>query len=157
MLYKVLPDLFEKGLLSQTVKANGDISSPRIRKGSWKKSSRSSNCWKKNYPSFVCFCAPRRASPKIVFYEGMKVSKKLYMDNLRERQPILEFVSLEKIHPEIEFHSKITISPRASKPEYSDQNHRERRNRIKVTPAQNRLVCSARSENHQPRKISHSA
>jgi len=46
------------------------------------------------------------SKPKIVFYEGIEGLKKLYMDNLRERQPILEFVSLENIHPEIEFHSK---------------------------------------------------
>jgi hypothetical protein len=40
--------------------------------------------------------------PKIIFYEGVEGLKKIYLDNLRERQSTLELVGIEKIQPEVE-------------------------------------------------------
>ncbi len=49
--------------------------------------------------------------PRFSFYEGINGLQKLYMEVLRERKPILEFVSLENISPEVEFHSRNYFIP----------------------------------------------
>jgi len=106
MLYKVLPDLLEKGLLSQTVKGKRRYLVAEDPEVLVEKKHAELKMLEENLPELRLLLRTATSKPKIVFYEGIEGLKKLYMDNLRERQPILEFVSLENIHPEIEFHSK---------------------------------------------------
>jgi HTH-type transcriptional regulator, sugar sensing transcriptional regulator len=106
MLYKVLPDLFEKGLLSQTVKGKRRYLVAEDPEALIEKKREDLEMLQDKLPELRLLLRTATSKPKIVFYEGIEGIKKLYMDNLRERQPILEFVSLENIHPEIEFHSK---------------------------------------------------
>lgn len=106
MLYKVLPDLFEKGLLSQTVKGKRRYLVAEDPEVLVEKKQSELKLLEEKLPELRLLLRTATSKPKIVFYEGIEGLKKLYMDNLRERKPILEFVSLGKIHPEIEFHSK---------------------------------------------------
>jgi HTH-type transcriptional regulator, sugar sensing transcriptional regulator len=105
-LYKVLPELFEKGLLSQTVKGKRRYLVAEDPEVLVEKKHSELKLLEEKLPELRLLLRTATSKPKIVFYEGIKGLKKLYMDNLRERQPILEFVSLENIHPEIEHHSK---------------------------------------------------
>ncbi len=104
-LYKLLPGLLEKGLLSETVAgkrrylAGEDLERYLEKKESDLEESRAL------LPELRSLHTAERSKPQILFYEGVEGIKKLYFDNLRFRQPILEIVSLENIDPEIEFHS----------------------------------------------------
>jgi HTH-type transcriptional regulator, sugar sensing transcriptional regulator len=106
MLYKVLPSLFEKGLLSQTVKGKRRYLVAEDPEILVEEKQSELKRLEEKLPELRLLLRTATSKPKIVFYEGIEGLKKLYMDNLRERQPILEFVSLENIHPEIESHSK---------------------------------------------------
>jgi len=44
--------------------------------------------------------------PRIKFYEGIKGIQKLYVDTLKDKGPILEFISLNEINVEMENYSK---------------------------------------------------
>lgn len=106
MLYKVLPDLFEKGLLSQTVKGKRRYLVAEDPEVLVEKKQSELKLLEEKLPELRLLLRTATSKPKIVFYEGIDGLKNLYMDNLRERQPILEFVSLENIHLEIEHYSK---------------------------------------------------
>jgi sugar-specific transcriptional regulator TrmB len=106
MLYKLLPGLFEKGLLSQTVKGKRRYLVAEDPEVLVEKKQSELKLLEEKLPELRLLLRTATTKPKIVFYEGIEGLKKLYMDNLRERKPILEFVSLENIHPEIEFYSK---------------------------------------------------
>lgn len=105
-LYKALPNLFEKELLSQTMKGKRRYLVAEDPQALVAKKQAELKLLEEKLPELRLLLRTATSKPKIVFYEGINGIKKLYMDNLRERQPILEFVSLENIHPEIEFHSK---------------------------------------------------
>jgi HTH-type transcriptional regulator, sugar sensing transcriptional regulator len=106
LLYKHMPSLFEKGLLSQTMKGKRRYLVAEDPETLVEKKHEELEMLEEKIPELRLLLATAKSKPKIIFYEGIEGIKKLYMDNLRERQPILEFVSLENIHPEIEFHSK---------------------------------------------------
>jgi HTH-type transcriptional regulator, sugar sensing transcriptional regulator len=106
MLYKVLPELLNKGLLTQTVKGKRKYLVAEDPDELIGKKRADLRLLEESLPELRLLLRAATSKPKIVFLEGIIGIKKLYMDTLRERKPILEFVSLEKIHPEIEFHSK---------------------------------------------------
>ncbi len=106
MLYKVLPDLFQKGLLSQTVKGKRRYLVAEDPEVLVEKKQSELRLLEERLPELRLLLRTATSKPKIIFYEGIEGLKKLYMDTLRGHRPILEFVSLENIHPEIEFHSK---------------------------------------------------
>jgi len=114
-LYKLLPNLLKKGLLSETV-----IGKRRYLMGEdpqilLNKKQAELDQLETLLPQLRILLATASTKPKIIFYEGLEGIKKLYFDNLREKQLILEFVSLEKIGPEIEFHSSNYYIPQRIK------------------------------------------
>lgn len=104
-LYKFLPEMIKQGLISETIigKRRYLIAEPPQNYLDKKQSDIEE--MQKLLPELNLLLTVSLDKPKIIFYEGVEGIKKLYFDNLRQAQPILEFVSLEKINPEIEFHS----------------------------------------------------
>ncbi len=101
-LYEFLPKLLEQGLLSETVigkrrylvaedpevfldKKHSDLAQIELL-----------------VPQLRLLLATASVKPKIIFYEGVEGLKKIYQDNLRENEPTLELVGIDKIQPEIE-------------------------------------------------------
>lgn len=105
-LYKLLPELIEKGLLTETRKGKRRYLVAEDPEVYLDKKRAELVLAEQNVPGLRLLLQTATVKPKIVFYEGIEGLKKLYMDNLREKKPILEFVSVERIHPEIEKHSK---------------------------------------------------
>jgi len=104
-LYQILPNLLQKGLISETVRGKRRyLVAEDPQKYIDQKESEIEQI-KKAVPQLHALLATATVKPAIVFYEGIENLKKLYMDNLKTKAEILEFVSIEKIHPEIEFHS----------------------------------------------------
>lgn len=104
--YKIIPKLKEMGLISETVFGKRKFlvaEDPQVYLEMKHKELRE---FEKTIPSLRILLDTATVKPRIVFYEGIKGIEKLYMETLREKKPILEFVSLENISPEIEFHSK---------------------------------------------------
>ncbi len=106
MLYKLLPELVEKGLLSETRKGKRRYLVAEDPEVYLDKKRAEIVLAEQSIPGLRLLLQTATVRPKIVFYEGVGGLKKLYMDNLREKKPILEFVSVAKIHPEIEEYSK---------------------------------------------------
>lgn len=106
LLYKLLPGLFEKGILSQTVKGKRRYLNAEDPEKLFEQKRSELKILEESLPELRLLLRIAGVKPKIVFYEGIEGLKRLYMDTLRRKEPILEFVSIEKIHPDIELHSK---------------------------------------------------
>ena len=104
-LYKILPRLKDLGLISETVLGKRRYLVAEDPESYLERKQGELEGFEDAVPGLRLLLNTATIKPKIVFYEGIEGIRKLYMDNLKEKQPILEFVSLEKIHPEIEFHS----------------------------------------------------
>ena len=105
MLYKLLPDLIGKGLLSETIIGKRRLLVAEDPENYFEKKQSELAQLERTLPELKALLATASSKPKIAFYEGIGGIKKLYMENLHQKQQILEIVSLEKISPEIEFHS----------------------------------------------------
>ncbi|MCL5666404.1 MAG: hypothetical protein M1383_01375 [Patescibacteria group bacterium] len=114
-LYKLMPGLLEKGLLSETVMGKRRYFVGEDPEVLLNKKQSEIDQMEALLPRLRMLLATASHKPKIIFYEGLEGIKKLYFDNLREKQPILEFVSLEKISPKIEFHSSNYYIPQRIK------------------------------------------
>lgn len=101
-LYKLLPELLEKGFLSETIIGKRRYLIAEDPQVFLDKKQSEIGQLEKILPQFRSLLATASIKPKINFYEGLEGLKKVYMDNLRARRPIAEFIGLEKVHPEIE-------------------------------------------------------
>lgn len=106
LLYKLLPSLLDQGLLSETIRGKRRLLVAEDPESLLDKKRSELQLLEEKVPELRLLLRTATSKPQIIFHAGIKGLQKLYMDNLRERQPILEIVSLEKIHPEIESHSK---------------------------------------------------
>lgn len=106
ILYKLLPGMLDKGLLAETSKGKRRYLVAEDPELYLDKKRAELLLAENSIPELRLLLQTAKVKPKIVFYEGVEGLKKLYMDNLHEKKPILEFVSVEKIHPEIELYSK---------------------------------------------------
>ncbi len=106
MLYKLLPELVVKGLLTETRKGKRRCLVAEDPEVYLDKKRAELVLAEQSIPGLRLLLQTATVKPKIVFYEGVEGLKKLYMDNLREKKPILEFVSVARIHPAIEEYSK---------------------------------------------------
>lgn len=114
-LYKFLPNLLSTGLLSETIIGKRRyLEAEDIQSIIDQKESDLAEI-QKIAPLLHGILTSASSKPKIILHEDIEGIKKLYFDNLREHQPILEFVSLEKINPEIEFHSSNYYIPQRIK------------------------------------------
>ena len=106
MLYKLLPDLLAKGIISLTIKGKRRYLVAEDPEVIFEKKQSELKLLEEVLPELRLLLRTAKVKPKIIFYEGNEGIKKLYMDNLHQKEIILEFVSMEKISPEIEFYSK---------------------------------------------------
>ncbi|MDB5259947.1 MAG: transcriptional regulator TrmB [Candidatus Nomurabacteria bacterium] len=105
-LYKILPEMLNKGLLSETIKGKRRYLIAEDPENFLNKKQSELELLEKSIPELRLLLRAASVKPKIIFYNGIEGIKRLYMDNLRQKNPILEFVSVSKIHPEIEFHAR---------------------------------------------------
>jgi len=105
-LYKLLPDLFSKGLLTQTIKGKRRYIVAEDPQLLIEKKQSELKMLEEKIPELQLLLRTAKIKPQIIFYEGIEGLKKIYVDNLRGKKPILEFVGLENIHPEIDAYVK---------------------------------------------------
>lgn len=105
-LYKILPDLFAKGLLTQTIKGKRRYIIAEDPELLVEKKQSELKMLEEKVPELQLLLRTAKTKPQIIFYEGIKGLEKIYIDNLRAKKPILEFIGLEKIHPEIDIYVK---------------------------------------------------
>lgn len=110
-LYKIMGDLLAKGLFSETIIGKRRFLVAEDPKKYIEKKQSELDQMLEIVPELRLLLATASIKPKISFYEGLEGLKKLYMENLQTKGEILEFVSLENIHPEIEFHSSRYFIP----------------------------------------------
>lgn len=115
LLYKLLPNLIKQGLMSETVLGKRRYLIAEDPQNLLNRKQAEIDQLESIIPELRLLLATASNKPKIVFYEGLEGIKKLYFDNLKEKLPILEFVSIKKIHPEIEFHSSNYYIPQRIK------------------------------------------
>ncbi len=106
MLYKLLPDLFEKGLLTETRKGKRRYLVAADPEVYLDKKRSELELAEQSVPELRLLLQTATIKPDVIYYRGVENLKKLYMDNLRQKEEILEIVSVAKIHPEIEHYSK---------------------------------------------------
>ncbi len=106
MLYKILPGLFSKGLLSQTIKGKRRYIIAEEPQVLIDKKQSELAMLEETVPELRLLLRTAKIKPHIVFYDGIEGLKKVYVDNLREGKPILEFIGLDNIHPEIDEYAK---------------------------------------------------
>lgn len=105
-LYKLLPRLKELGLLSETVVGKRRLLVAEDPQIYLERKQKELENFEHTVPELRLLLNTASIKPKIIFYEGIEGLKRLYMENLKEKKPILEFVSLENISPEIELYSR---------------------------------------------------
>jgi len=105
-LYKALPELKSLGLVSETIIGKRKYIVAEDPQNYLERKSKELKDFENKLPELRLLLNTATIKPKIIFYEGVKGIEKLYMETLREKKLILEFVSLENISPEIEFHSR---------------------------------------------------
>ncbi len=115
LLYKFLPNLIKQGLISQSIHGKRRYLLAEDPQNLLNKKQAEIDQLESIIPELRLLLSTASHKPKIIFYEGLEGIKKLYFDNLKENQPILEFVSLKQINPEIEFHSSNYYIPQRIK------------------------------------------
>ena len=55
----------------------------------------------KQIPFLQSLLITAKTKPKLLFYEGVEGIKKIYFDHLLQKQPMLEIVGIENIHPKL--------------------------------------------------------
>jgi HTH-type transcriptional regulator, sugar sensing transcriptional regulator len=101
-LYEVLPHLFEQGLLTETMVGKRRYLVAEDPQTFLEKKQSDLAQVEQLVPQLRMLLATATNKPKIIFYEGVEGIKKIYLDNLHEKQSLIEFVGIEKIQPEIE-------------------------------------------------------
>lgn len=105
-LYKHLPRLKDLCLISETVIGKRKYLVAEDPQTYLDNKRNELKSFENTIPELRLLLNTMQIKPKIIFYEGFEGLKKLYMETLKEKKPILEFVSLENISAEIEFHSR---------------------------------------------------
>ena len=106
LYYDVLPSLFEKGLITETVRGKRkyliaqDIQ-PFL---NYKKAQLEDI--QQLVPQLRSILATASSKPKLLYYEGVIGIKKVWSDHLVQKQQILELVGIENIHPALQKYIK---------------------------------------------------
>lgn len=105
-LYKLLPALKARGLISETVEGRRKLLVAEDPQQYLENKQKELETFENMIPELRSLLRTATVRPKIISYEGVEGLRKLYMETLREKKPILEFVSLENISSDVEFHSR---------------------------------------------------
>ncbi len=100
-LYENLPRLFEKGLISKTVKGKRILLVAEDPQKFYESKKNQLATFQSQIPLLQALMLTAKSKPKISIYEGIEGIKKIYQDHIEQAKPILEIVGIEKIHPEI--------------------------------------------------------
>jgi len=106
LYYEVLPSLLKKGLLAETIKGKRkylvaqDIQPFLLNKKDQLEKA------EQLIPQLRLLLATAMIKPKLLVYEGIEGIKKVWFDHLIQKQPILELVGIEDIHPELQKYLK---------------------------------------------------
>lgn len=114
-LYEFLPRMMEQGLLSETMIGKRRYFVAEDPQILMEKKQSEIEQLEKLIPELRILLSTASTKPKIIFYEGVEGVKKIYLDNLRERKPTLNFIGLENIHPEIDKYAQHYYIPRRIK------------------------------------------
>lgn len=114
-LYEFLPRMMEQGLLSETIIGKRRYFAAEDPQILLEKKQSEIDQLEKLIPELRLLLSAASVKPKIIFYEGIEGVKKIYLDNLRERKPTLNFIGLENIHPEIDKYAQHYYIPRRIK------------------------------------------
>lgn len=106
LYYEVLPQLLDKGLVTETVKGKRKyIVAQDIQPFLEMKKSQLEKA-EQIIPQLRSLLATASIKPKLLLYEGIEGVKKVWFDHLIQRQPISELVGIENIHPELQKYIK---------------------------------------------------
>jgi sugar-specific transcriptional regulator TrmB len=100
-LYEILPKLYAKGLLTETVKGKRKYIIPEDPIKFLETKKLAVEELQKHIPYLQSLLLTAKSKPQLIFYEGVEGIKKIYIDHLLQKQPILEVVGIEKIHPKV--------------------------------------------------------
>ena len=114
-LYELLPNMLEQGLLSETIIGKRRYFVAEDPQVLMEKKQAEMEHLEKLIPELRILLATSTTRPKIIFYEGVEGAKKIYLDNLRERKPTLNFIGLENINPKIDEYAQHYYIPRRIK------------------------------------------
>lgn len=114
-LYEFLPKMLQQGLLSETMIGKRRYFVAEDPQILLEKKQAEIDQLEKLIPELRLLLATSTNKPKINFYEGVEGLKKIYLDNLHERKPTIEFLSLENIHPEIDKYASYYYIPQRIK------------------------------------------
>lgn len=100
-LYDSLPKLFEKGLLTETIKGKRSFLVPEDPQKFLETKKNTLESLQKEIPMLQALMLTAKSKPKLLLYEGVEGIKKIYFDHLLQKEPMLEVVGIENIHPKI--------------------------------------------------------
>ncbi|MBL8029697.1 MAG: hypothetical protein JNN11_00400 [Candidatus Doudnabacteria bacterium] len=100
-LYEVIPKLFEKGLISKSIKGKRQFLVPEDPQKFLEAKKLELEALQNQIPLLQSLMLTAKSRPKISLYEGIEGIKKVYQDHIEQGEPILEIVGIEKIQPEI--------------------------------------------------------
>lgn len=102
-LYKALPQLLEKGLLSETIIGKRRYLIAEDPEAFIEQKREDITLLEKELPLLRTLISTATIKPKIQVHEGVEGVKKIYANILKTKtQPALNFMNLERIHPNIE-------------------------------------------------------
>lgn len=106
LYYDVLPNLLNKGLLTETLKGKRKylvaqdiqpfVESKKVQLAEIEQS----------IPQLRALLASANTKPTLELFEGIEGIKKVWFDHLIQKQPILEIVGIEDIHPDLQKYIK---------------------------------------------------
>jgi len=114
-LYEFLDPMMEQGLLSETLIGKRRYFLAEDPQILLEKKQAEIDRLEKIIPELRILLATSSTKPKIIFYQGLEGVKKIYLDNLRERKPTLNFIGLDNINPEIDKYAQHYYIPRRIK------------------------------------------
>src|SRR3989344_1034640 len=114
-LYEFLPQMMEQGLLSETTIGKRRYFIAEDPQILLEKKQVEIDQLEKLIPELRILLLASTTKPKIIFYQGIEGVKKIYLDNLREKKPTLNFIGLENINPEIDKYAQHYYIPRRIK------------------------------------------
>ncbi|HEY4501626.1 MAG TPA: helix-turn-helix domain-containing protein [Candidatus Paceibacterota bacterium] len=106
LYYDVLPKLIEKGLITEAIKGKRKYLVAQDLQIFLETKKVQLEEVERLVPQLRSLLATANSKPTLLLYEGIEGIKKVWFDHLVQKQPILEFVGIEDIHPELQKYLK---------------------------------------------------
>lgn len=102
LYYDILPNLINHGLITESIKGKRKYLVAQDIQPFLDSKQQELKRAQHLVPELRALLATASTKPKLLFYEGVEGIKKVYFDHLVEKQPILELVGIEDIHPKLQ-------------------------------------------------------